>query len=133
MSIVESFTTYLEANSTITAVLASANSIHPELLPQQHDGFPALVYSLTDDENINMLDGSVNELSFATIRLRILSPLHKAVHDVATVLKSELTSYRGVMGSNTVELVWKMSERGLPPEIDTELHSVLIDFKIAYH
>ena len=133
MSIAESFNTYLEGNATITAVLASAEAIWMEGLPQAHDGFPALVHSLSGEEGINMLSGGENETAFATIRIDIWATASKTCHDIATVLKSELLGFRGAMGTNTVVDVKRQVEFATPQEADTGLNRVVLDFRIAYY
>jgi len=133
MSFPESFYTYLAANSTITATLASANAIWPEYIPQSHDGFPAMSYSLADDEDVNLLNGDVSDAHVAVMQLSIYDRSFKSVNDAASAVKSELIGYRGAMGSHTVDHVMKDGEITLPPEGDTGLLGVRLTFRLNYY
>lgn len=133
MSAFESLVTWLEANSTITATLASAASIHPDLLPEQHDGFPALTIEQNADENQFLLSGSANELARGTFRISAWDVDKKAVLDIATTLKSELNGFRGSMGSHTIEHARKVNEFGSPQEATSRLFRQVVDFEIAYY
>lgn len=132
MSIVQSVYSALSGNSTITDLLATANSIWPEALPQAHDGFPALTFGLDSDEDLYSLKGVKNELQRATIRIRIWDDSVLVVHNIATTIKSELSGFRGSFGSHTAELILKENEFSVDQEIDTGLYSVVLDFSIAY-
>ena len=133
MSISESFVTYIKANSAITNLLATADSVYPGSLPQHNNGVPALTHRLDSDDDIQQLDGGVNELSFATIRLTVWAYRVKEVHDIATTLKSELRGYRGALGTHTAEHVLNEIEYSLPEELETNLNGLVLGFRIAYY
>lgn len=133
MSAYESLVTWLEANSTITALLAGASSIHPDLLPQTHEGFPALTIEQNADENTFILSGAANELAKATFRISAWATSKKTVLDISTTLKSELNGFRGAMGSHTIEHVRKVNEFGSPQEATSRLYRQVVDFEIAYY
>ncbi len=132
-SIVESFTTYLEANSTITALLASAESIYPGGAPQQNDGYPLLTYELSSDDQFFNLEGTVNELAIAALRLSVWDKNIKTINDIATTIKSELNGFRGAFGSHTADLITKENEFSTPEEADTGLNRIVLEFRIAYY
>lgn len=134
MSIAESFYTYISGNSTITGVLASANAIFPESLPQNHSGFPAITYSVVGDSDISLLSGGRSDTHQASIQINIYDQSFKTVNDVATTIKSELIGYRGTLGSHTADYIRKeeAGEITLPPEPDTGLYGVRLTLNVTY-
>jgi len=133
MSLAESLTTFLEGNANITALLASADAIWANATPQDHDGYPAITYEISGDIQQGLLEGSVNELAIASVRLNIWDHNFKTCNDIATTVKSELNSYRGVFGANTAEHIIKENEFSTPQEDDTGLNRIVLEFQIAYH
>lgn len=133
MSAMQALITWLLANGTITATLASASAIHPIFLPRNHPGFPALSVEQTGTDEIALLDGGVNELRTATIRITVWSRTVLEAANISQVLDSELNGFRGQMGTRTCELARKVGEYSVGYEDSTELYRYANEYDIAYH
>jgi hypothetical protein len=129
----QSFYSAVSSNSTITDLLASANSIWPESLPQSHDGFPALSYTLVTDDDLYVMKGTKNELETANIQVNIWDDSALVVHNIATTIKSEYSGFRGAFGSHTAELIQKVNEFSVDRELDTGLYRVVLEFQVRYY
>jgi len=135
VNIFESFYNYVSNNSTITSALASADAIFPEFIPQDHSGFPAVSYSLAQDEDIPLLNGSKSETGMAVIQVSIWAVSYVAASDVATIFKAQLIGYRGTFDDHTADYIRKEEggEITLPYELDTGLCGVRLSFAISYY
>lgn len=131
MSIRTSLYSFLSGTSSITSTLASANSVWPQMLPQKHDGFPAIVYSMDDDQDQQLLDG-VSGLKEARVVIDVYDGQYVTADTVATAIKDALIGYRGTFGADNAEHIRKERELDIY-ESETELHRINLQFLIAYY
>lgn len=128
MSIKTSLYTFLSGTSSITSTLASTNSVWPSHIPQNHDGFPLIVFSMDDDEDQQLLDG-VSDVKEARFTIDCYDGSYLTADQVATAVKDALIGHRGTFGANTAEHIRKERELDL---LDDDLHRVNLQFLIAY-
>ncbi len=125
---------WMAANSSINA----AATIYPAWLPQQNTTFPAISFSVDDNQDDQLIDG-IGSLTTSLISVDCWASTYAAAHTLADVVKSELVGYRGAFGNVssspvvtvTVDHVRKTRELDLY-ESDTRLHRVSLQFLIAY-
>jgi hypothetical protein len=122
------FYTFVSGRAGITAL---TSSIYPQFLPQQHPGFPALTFALDDDQDQQLLDGSVGGMREALMVVDCWDGSYITAHALADAVKLELIGYVGAFGASTVDRIRKEREIELY-EADTELHRVALQFFIAY-
>lgn len=101
------------------------------MLPQEHDGFPAIVYSMDDDQDQQLLNG-VSGLKEARFVIDVYDDDYVTADSVATAIKSALVGYTGTFGADTADHIRKERELDFY-EPQTELHRVNLQFLIAYY
>jgi hypothetical protein len=124
----------MKANSAINA----AAVIYPSWLPQQNQTFPAVTYSIDENQDDQLLDG-VGSLIQSIVSVECWAMTYAAAHTLADVVKSEMVGSRGVFGDLTTSpmvTVWvdhirKVRELDLY-ESDTRIFRVSLQFVIAY-
>lgn len=124
----QSFYTFLTGNATIAAL---CSSVYPQWLPLQHQGFPAISYTMDSDEQQPLLDGSVSSLKEALISVDVWSKSYLEAIQVAEAVSGELVGFTGTFGTNTVDQIRR--ERKIDQyENDPELFRVSMQFFVAY-
>lgn len=99
MSIVGDLTTYLRASTAITAVVGTR--IHHNVAPQDSTG--AYLWFQRSSENEELTMDGVGELVETDINLECWSPLDSEADSLANLVKARLNSFRGTMGTATVQ------------------------------
>ena len=129
--ILESFRTYIAAQSSITSLLGAAGAIYPEIIPESDSARPAITYNLDNDTDIDLLAGNIAALHMADIETTVWAATVSEAHSIAAQIKSELAGLTGTFGTNTVDHISKQNEfSGF--ETPTRLHWVRLVFRIAY-
>ena len=118
-----SFYTYLNAQISVP--------IYPQVLPQRHNGFPAITYIQDDNLEQTLLDGTNSSLLEARFQVDCWANSYNSVHQLAEDVKAALTGYTGPFGDYTADHIRKEREIDLF-EQDTGLHRVSMQFFIAY-
>jgi hypothetical protein len=127
--IAQSFYTFVSGRAGITAL---TGSIYPIMLPQSHDGFPAITYSMDDDADQPLVDGTVSGMREALFSVDCWGLTGVSVQSLASAVKTELIGYIGTMGAHTVNRCRKEREDFNFYESDTGLFRVNLQFLVAY-
>jgi|GEM_PF-2715738 len=130
MTIAQSFYEYLTASSTIQAVVAER--IYPHVIPQAELGRPALTYSQEFGDYIEHLAGR-SETQMAEFEVNCWSNTYLAVRNLAAIVDTALTGYRGTFGTDTAESIRKTNDFDGGLENDTGLYRVVLRFSVAYY
>lgn len=130
MTIIQSFYTYLSAQTAVTDLLADTDSIWPSRVPQGKP-FPAVTFGLEDDQDQVLLDGTTSGMHIAMVEVWCWTRTGPSAHDLAAAVKTALLGVYGTFGSHEVDPIAKTFEDS-DFEVDTELHYVRLVFKIPY-
>ena len=128
--------TFLQDKASIRAIVALSSasprkaSIYPYFLPQSHIGFPALTYSMDDDLEQTLIDGT-STMKEAILSVDCWAYDYIRAHDLADAVKDEMVDYTGTFGSSTVNHCRKERELDLY-EPDTKVYRVSLQFRVAY-
>jgi len=100
MSISESFAGWLQSNAAIGAI---TDEIRPQVLPDDAS-YPALTYQLAGQTNERGI-GDFHSMKQADFIVNFYSPQYADCKSLATVARSELEGFVGIMGDYDCEQV----------------------------
>ncbi len=126
MTIAESLGQFLLDNTAITAI---TSEIRPQVLPDDAS-YPALTYSMIDDERIRTLDGH-STLSTASFDIDCYAPQYAKARELADVVRAELDGYTGELGGHTAEQI-DFDAASDYVEGQTKIYSVTMSVAIWY-
>jgi hypothetical protein len=115
----------------------SVEGVWPQMLPQNHPGFPAITYSI-DDESDDQLIGGIGSLTVAVITVDVWDKSYAEAHRIADALSKGLVSYSGLIGAygspeKSVIANHIRKERQLDLyDNEGDLHRVNLQYLIAY-
>jgi hypothetical protein len=114
----------LSRDSAVTALVGS--KIFPVAEPQQ-DGYPAIIYSQLDDDEILTKDGpQVNGQRFS---LEIYGETYSSVQNVAKAARALLRWYTGEISGTTYRISYQ-DQQDMRQEEETENFGVVQDYSL---
>jgi hypothetical protein len=127
----------LVLHSFLVAKATGAAGVWPQMLPQNHQGFPAITYSIDDESDDQLIDG-IGSLTTAVVTVDVWDASYITVHQIADALCKGLVGYHGLIGAygspeKQVIANHIRKERQLDLyDNDGDLHRVNLQFLIAY-
>lgn len=126
---------YLSGYSGISDLVS--NRIYPDDLPQDPT-YPAIVYSLTDEDEIETFSTPDSNLIGVIYEFEVHASTRAEAESIAKQLRLAFKNYSGTMGGEggiTVEAVEKMgrdSDTDYDPSGQVIAQIAIVDFKIWY-
>jgi hypothetical protein len=125
MTIGQSFRTF------VAALPGMPESIYPSFLPAQHQGFPALTYSVSADAPQRVLDG-ISSAHSAMIDIDCWAKTIDEAEALAGIVNDALTDYFGDFNGLEVSDCWPAREAFWLYEDVQGLHRVSLQFALLY-
>lgn len=108
-----------------------STQIYPQFLPQNHQGFPAITFSVDDDRDDQLIDG-VGSMRTALVSVDCWDLDYLSVHTLADSVSSALVGHVGTFAGSEVSHIRKERQLDLY-EQDTGLFRVSLQYLIAYN